>query len=112
MNAREKAEWHAIVPRETQPLLRTLRTVTVKLNDIHEAMTALGPGLPSDPVAWKCYRDLIKMRDGVATTCSVGDRDDLTRNHRAIELPSELRQKFEAYLARTGELHQTKTFQR
>ena len=46
--------------------------------------------------------------DGVETTCSVGELE----THRAIELPSELRQKFEDYLERTMERHQTKTFQR
>jgi hypothetical protein len=70
MGEREKAEWRAIVdrmgsdwfPRETQPLLRALCSVVVQLNDISEAFASLGPRVPSDPAAWKRYRELTKMR--------------------------------------------------
>ena len=70
MSAREREEWRAIVdrmgcdwfPRETHPLLRTLCSVTVQLNDISEAFAALGPGVPSEPVAWDRYRELTKLR--------------------------------------------------
>jgi hypothetical protein len=45
-------------------LLRTLCAVVVQLNDIHEAITALGPGVPSDPVAWDRYRVIREAKPG------------------------------------------------
>ena len=92
MGEREKAEWRAIVdrmgsdwfPRETQPLLRTLCSVVVQLNDISEAFAALGPGVPSDPVGWKRYRELTKMRSLVgAQLASVATKLRLTNQSRS-----------------------------
>jgi hypothetical protein len=39
-----------------------LCSLIVQSNDFNEALAAFGPGVPSEPVAWKRYRELTKMR--------------------------------------------------